>query len=254
MHQEDVQIMVIGHYDSDAVDAYLWDPMPGGSGLLNQILQNLDRICETALELLARCSGNCEKSCVNCLQNFRNAFYHRYLDRHSAMDLFRERMGCLREIQDIPATTHTSDGTTPDSAKPTNNAEQRLKHLMEKAGLLEGECQHQIRFKTTIENLGFGSTTPDVFFAPDDDDDESDRGCCVYLDGMSAGIHGNPEAQAKDKAIREKLRSEGYQVVEITVHDLDDKEAMCKYFGRIARYVYGKERSRRVKSDTSWFQ
>ncbi|OQC13852.1 MAG: putative ATP-dependent helicase Lhr [Lentisphaerae bacterium ADurb.Bin082] len=254
MHLDDLQVMVIGRYDSDTVDAYLWDPMPGGSGILNQILENPDRICETALELLDGCSSNCEKSCIDCLQNFRNAFYHRYLDRHSAMSLLRERLGTLREIQIIPATTHTSEGTTPDSAMPTNNAEQRLKLLMEKAGLLEGEWQHQIRFKTKIESLGFGSTTPDVFFAPDDDEDANDRGCCVYLDGMSAGIHGNPETQAKDKAIRAKLRSEGYQVVEITVHDLHDKEAMRSHFSKIARYVVGRDFSRKIKDDPSWFQ
>lgn len=34
MHMEDLQILVVGHVDRDDVDAILWDPMPGGSGLL----------------------------------------------------------------------------------------------------------------------------------------------------------------------------------------------------------------------------
>lgn len=253
MHQDDLQIMVTAHYDRDLVDAYLWDPMPGGSGLLIQILENMDQICETAVEILAACSANCEKSCVNCLQTFRNAFYHRYLDRHIAVDLLRERLGSLHKSQVIPATARSSQGSIPDNAKPSNQAEQRLKQLMERAGLLEGEWQHQIHFKTPIEDFGFGSSTPDVFFAPDDADDENDRGCCVYLDGMSAAIHGNPDAQAKDRAIREKLRAERFTVIEITVHDLDDKDAMCRHFGRIARYIDGREFSNRLKNDTSWF-
>lgn len=37
MHLEDLQILVIGHVDRDEVDGMLWDPMPGGSGLLDQI-------------------------------------------------------------------------------------------------------------------------------------------------------------------------------------------------------------------------
>ncbi|MGC9329217.1 MAG: helicase-related protein, partial [Candidatus Hinthialibacter sp.] len=40
MHLEDLQILVIGHVDCDEVDGLIWDPMPGGSGLLEQIKNN----------------------------------------------------------------------------------------------------------------------------------------------------------------------------------------------------------------------
>jgi hypothetical protein len=38
MHDDDLQILVIGHIDREQVDAYLWDPMPGGSGLIDQLI------------------------------------------------------------------------------------------------------------------------------------------------------------------------------------------------------------------------
>ena len=43
MHLDDLQILVIGHVDRDEVDALLWDPMPGGSGLLDQLCEHVSR-------------------------------------------------------------------------------------------------------------------------------------------------------------------------------------------------------------------
>ena len=51
MHMEDLQILVIGHVDREEVDGLLWDPMPGGSGLL-------DRLCERFADI-GRGSGGC---------------------------------------------------------------------------------------------------------------------------------------------------------------------------------------------------
>ena len=43
MHLDDLQILVIGHVGRPVVDALLWDPMPGGSGLLEQSLSAVRR-------------------------------------------------------------------------------------------------------------------------------------------------------------------------------------------------------------------
>ncbi len=60
--------------------------MPGGSGLLQQLIANLPRIVPVARELVGGCPAACDHSCIDCLQTFRNGFYHRYLNRHVARE------------------------------------------------------------------------------------------------------------------------------------------------------------------------
>ena len=86
MHLDDLQILVIGHVDRDEVDALLWDPMPGGSGLLDQICERFEEIVAVAQEIVENCPAACEKSCIDCLQTFRNGYYHKYLDRKAAQE------------------------------------------------------------------------------------------------------------------------------------------------------------------------
>ncbi|HOD51982.1 MAG TPA: DEAD/DEAH box helicase [Candidatus Hydrogenedentes bacterium] len=252
MHLEDLQILVIGHVDRDEVDALLWDPMPGGSGLLDQIRENFAEVIEAAAKLADSCPSACEHSCIDCLQTFRNAYYHRYLDRSIALQRLNEWESTLQLGHDIPPSQPAGANYNPD-AQPVNDAETKLKHLLEAAGFASGEFQQQIRFRHPIKlDHLIGSTTPDVYFAGDEDDDE-DKGVCVYLDGMSASLHGDPAVAARDREIRTWLRNNGYQVIEITVVELDDREAMVKHFRKLAKYLSGKDMARRIGEDTDWF-
>ena len=74
MHMDDLQILVIGHVGRDDVDAVLWDPMPGGSGLLDQLCERFAEIVSAALEVVENCPAVCGSSCIDCLQTFRNAY------------------------------------------------------------------------------------------------------------------------------------------------------------------------------------
>jgi hypothetical protein len=252
MHLEDLQILVIGHVDRDEVDAVLWDPMPGGSGLIEQVQQHFPQIIGAASELLGNCPSACDHSCVDCLQTFRNSFYHRYLDRHTALDLIDEWGDRLETDHTIPPTHPTTGPHDPD-AQPVNDAETKLKHLLEAAGFTSGEFQQQIRFgqKITLDHQ-IGSTTPDVYFSGDEDD-EDDNGVCVYLDGMSASLHGDPEVAAKDREIRSWLLNNGYQVIEIACNELDDRKAMVKHFKKLAKFLSGKDLARDIANNTEWF-
>lgn len=251
MHLQDLQVMVIPHFDNDNVDAYLYDPMPGGSGLLTQIIDKFQYIYEAAVGFMQNCSSGCEVACINCMQNYRNSFYHKYLDRHVAIEFLQEHGATLKSAYAIPAKKETS---TPEknAGEPVNNKEQRLQIMLKKAGFMDGEWQQQIKFKHKLNNK-FGSTTPDVFYPPQDPDDDSEKGLCIYLDGMSAGIHGNTEAQEKDRIIRAELLNEGYNVISITVHELDDKKAMLSYFKKIAKFLVGREFAQKIADDQSWF-
>ena len=93
-----------------------------------------------------------------------------------------------------------------------------------------------------------GKTIPDFFYAG-----EEEPGICIFLDGMSEHIHGNPHQADKDRMLREALRARGYDVVEIRSFDLDDREEMTKALARIAKYLMLKERMQAIKRDTSWF-
>ena len=61
MHMEDLQLLVIGHVDRDDVDGLLWDPMPGGSGLLEQLCERFEEIVAVAQDVVEHCPGECEK-------------------------------------------------------------------------------------------------------------------------------------------------------------------------------------------------
>ncbi len=252
MHIEDLQVLVIGHVDRTEVDALLWDPMPGGSGLLQQVLANFERVFTAACEVAEHCPSGCGTSCVDCLQTFRNGFYHKHLDRHVAFEQLKSLGPQLVEQHDIPNTLPVAAETSREH-RPTNDAETRLMHLLNAAGLTTGRFQEQIRFKTPLTlNAQIGSTTPDVFFVGSEDDPD-DRGFCLYLDGLSDSIHGNPQIATRDHEIRDWLRNNGYQVAELTAVELDDKNAMVRCFKRIAHYLDGRELAQRLGSDTTWF-
>jgi hypothetical protein len=67
----DLQVLVIGHVDRDDVDALLWDPMPGGSGLLDQLCERFQEVVQAAREVAGACPGRCASSCIDCLQSRR---------------------------------------------------------------------------------------------------------------------------------------------------------------------------------------
>ncbi|MEX1026508.1 MAG: DEAD/DEAH box helicase [Candidatus Paceibacterota bacterium] len=244
MHLDDLQILVVGHVDRDEVDASLWDPMPGGSGLLDQLIQNYPVVVSTAAEMLAGCPSACGSSCNDCLQTFRNAYYHRFLDRHAGIEFFERAGGQVMHEHVIPSLQPSPEHNPSSPAGEVNAAEAKLKHLLAVAGFSSGQFQEQIRFKHEFRpSPNLSSTTPDVFFLPDEDDPD-DQGVCIYLDGMSEHIHGNASTAATDSEIRAWLRGKGYHVLEITRVDLDDAGAMRRHFKKLGRLLVGREFAR----------
>ena len=126
---------------------------------------------------------------------------------------------------------------------PVNRAEALLRHLLHRADLPEAEWHRQIALSRPL-----GTTTPDCFWAVEDE-----PGLCLYLNGMSAHLHGNPATRDRDQAIRDQLRSMHYEVLQITATQLHDRDAMAQHFHRIVRILIGRERARTVREDISWF-
>ena len=152
-----------------------------------------------------------------CLQTFRNAFYHKALDRKVASERLQAWGGTLALTHEIPAVQPSQEPA--GSNKPVNAAEQLLRHLLKAAGFADGVWGKQIKLDQAI-----GTTTPDVTYAAGHA--EADEAIYIYLDGLSGHLHGNPATVAQDRIIRSWLRSHGHEVIEIAVSDLGDEGAM----------------------------
>lgn len=245
MHRDDLQVLVVGHVDRDEVDGLLWDPMPGGSGLIGQLLERFAEVMTAARSIVAGCPAVCASSCVDCLQTFHNSYYHKYLDRTVALECLDAWGDHISVSHDIPPKQPSEEPS--EGSYPVNAAEQRLRALLLAAGFEEGERGRQLRLGPAI-----GTTTPDVIYrAPYQGEDE---GIAIYLDGLSKHIHGNRETAERDRLIRDWLRGHGWEVIEISVNQLDDPDAMARHFRRLALYL-GDDRLRdSVQSDKSWFE
>jgi hypothetical protein len=239
MEVEDLQLLALGQAGADLVDVLLYDPMPGGSGLLEQIVERWEDVLAAALELVESCPGACERSCVDCLQTYRNRFYHEHLDRHRAAEVLKAASGPLREAHPIPEKLPRTSTTT---GQPQTVIEQRFKRFLSEAGLPAPLAQKRIE-------IGTSHTVPDFFYAGEDTDEP---GICIYLDGMAGHIHGNPEQVEKDVFLREQLRAREYVVVVLRSFELDDRNAVVAAIGRIAKFLIGKDKQRALREDTTW--
>ena len=244
MHMEDLQVLTIGHVDRDEVTALLWDPMPGGSGLLERMRERFEDVVAVARDVVESCPGRCESSCIDCLQTFRNVYYHNRLFRERAQEALAAWGSALAFEHDIPS--RQPDQTADEDAAPVNDAETKLRHMLIGAGFGEGIRGEQIQLGNPL-----GTTTPDVIYRADDDG--SDEGVCIYLDGLSQHLHGNPETAARDRDIRTWLRNTGFDVIEIAPNELDDVDAMARHFQQLASHLGRRDLRRKVRQDRSWF-
>lgn len=64
----------------------LFDNVPGGAGHVRRIADNLPLTFQYAFDRVNQCECGEETSCYECLRNFRNQFYHEYLQRGLAKD------------------------------------------------------------------------------------------------------------------------------------------------------------------------
>jgi hypothetical protein len=245
MTMEDLQILVLGHVDRDEVDAVLWDPMPGGSGLLDQICGRFPEIVAAAKVIVDGCPSACEASCIDCMQTFRNGFYHKHLDRKLALGKLTAWGERLALAHDIPAKQPSQAPT--EGAYPVNEAERRLRHLLLAAGFEEGIRGEQLRLDRAI-----GTTTPDVIYRTVNH--AVDEGVCIYLDGLSRHLHGNPETAERDRRIRDWLRNNGYEVIEIAASDLNDEGVMTRHFRKLAGYLSKSDLRERLRTDANWYR
>jgi SOS-response transcriptional repressor LexA len=235
MEPDDLQILPVPTA-AERWDLYVYDPMPGGSGLLAQALERWERISEVLHELLGNCPGGCETSCYSCMRTGRNVFWHRLLNRGRALELVDDLGHAPERGHELNALVDASFGP---SVETTNDAEDRLKEKLRRAGLDGFVGQHPIALDSPFER-----TVVDFAYV--------DQQVAVYLDGLSRELHGNAERARVDAIIRDQLEDRDWKVIVVPASYLDDPEALAAAFRRIARAVNGKEAADAVVADRGW--
>ena len=217
MGPNDLQLLIVEKPD-DTHDLLIYDPMPGGSGLLDQMLVRWQELIATAKDLLAGCVQECETACYACMKTFRNQFYHGMLNRHEALELM-EPLGCAPEgYRDI---VPVFEEEKPGEGSPSNPPEAELLRVLREHHFPEGQCRKRITTSIGI------ATTPDWVHEP--------TKVAVYLDGMSRGLHGDPNVAKKDHILRQAIELDGWTVIVVQSRDMNDPQAMRQHLRNIAQ-------------------
>ncbi|MCA1917680.1 DUF1998 domain-containing protein [Methanospirillum hungatei] len=192
MEPDDLQILILPQ-DEEEFNVLLYDPMPGGSGIINQILDEWTDLVDKGINVLSNCQGACEKACYDCMKSYSNMLYHQELDRKSAVEHLNTLKNEVSHVCYIPPIIEDPiiDGGS------TNTVEMLLGEKLDSYGFPKFQTQVKIKLSSNL------TTTPDFYYSSSDGSIK----IAIYLDGLSRGIHGNPEQEAKDDYIRRMLQS-----------------------------------------------
>ncbi len=221
MDPEDLQILILPQ-GAEIWNVFLYDPMVGGSGLLDQLIERWGEIIDATIESLSNCQNACETSCYSCMRTYRNKMNHKYLNRKRAIELMHEFKKKPKLDHKVPPI---SDERTP-KGDSTNPAEARLRQILSQEGFSSFDAQEEIK----IPHKTYKRTKPDLLRI----DPVTGVKVAIYLDGLSKNIHGNQERQKIDNLIRTILRSQGYHVEEISASALDDPEILKYHLRSLA--------------------
>jgi len=206
--------------DDEEWQLFLYDPMPGGSGLLDQFIEEWTDVYRAADTMLGNCPGACTESCYDCLRTYYNQFYHEQLNRHRALDI-------LRRLGESPTSSNAIEpiNEVPDvesEEEQTNIWEKRLEQMITDDWGFSGFTPQK---RIELPDIG-GWTKPDLA--------HEDARIAVYLDGPH---HDDPEQRQQDRMLRNTLRNkgEGWTVIEIPIQDAENDQMMDMYRQQISR-------------------
>jgi len=201
-----------------------YDPMPGGSGYLPQIVQHWQTICRRATDVLQNCATQCDTACYSCLKHFYNQQDHDDLNRHEAINLLADLTQPLELAHAVPAVTLQP---VPDEKKADSQAELDFAEVCRRRDFPVPPAQ---QFRVSFDD---GSYTDADWAYPE-------KKVLVFIDGMSEKLHGDPKRRARDKLLRAKARMKGFSVVEVTAEALRDEGSLAVHLGELAVYLAGR--------------
>jgi len=225
MDIEDLQMLLLPKGEK-RFDIALYDPMPGGSGLLDQLLDSWQVIVHDAIDHLRRCMRSCDTSCYSCLRRYRNMFHHPERDRHRAVEVLQDWEHDLEPLNDI-APKRPMIGATPPGG--ITHGERDLGQMLIDWDFTGFESNKEI----WVEQLSAPSK-PDFVY----EDETVGTKIAIFLDG---GIHDTKPIQQKDKIVTLALETSGWKVIRIRNEELEDPQMMDLYQKTIAQAL-GEER------------
>ncbi len=92
IERNDIDGLVEKNMDSDTIDILIFDNVPGGAGHSKRLL-NQDELIRALRMAYKKVNQNCcdeNTSCYNCLRNYYNQQYHKYLRRKDAKDIIEQ--------------------------------------------------------------------------------------------------------------------------------------------------------------------
>ena len=92
IERNDIDGLVEKNMDSDTIDILIFDNVPGGAGHSKRLL-NQDELIKALRMAYKKVNQNCcdeNTSCYNCLRNYYNQQYHKYLRRKDAKDIIEQ--------------------------------------------------------------------------------------------------------------------------------------------------------------------
>jgi len=222
MERNDLCLNIIGESDG-STSLFIYDTMPGGSGILNQIADNWLNVCNAAKDAVENCPNKCESSCYDCLRTYNNTYYQKSLDRKKALLLVEEYRYELVFERKIIATDDSQ--YISDHGLPTNKHEKTFGEWLETEGFPQF-----IQQKNIVIGPPFNNTIPDYYY----EDEIKETKVAIYLNGLSRGIHGNEERARIDTLIRQRLSINSITVIEVSDSTLNDPEQLKLKFAEIA--------------------
>jgi ATP-dependent helicase YprA (DUF1998 family) len=87
IRRDDIDGTIYFRIFDDPISIILYDNVPGGAGHVHRIEQNLRSVFLAARDKVSNCECGPETSCYNCLNNYRNQYFHDKLQRGVAKTL-----------------------------------------------------------------------------------------------------------------------------------------------------------------------
>ena len=159
------------------------------------------------------------------MKNYSNQPYHDQLDRHQAIELLAKVNITAQKSFEIP--TNVVVRRQSDDWKTDSSAEQGFLSILENHSFPEPT---NLQFKISLNGE---YTVADFAYI----DGNPSKTVLIFIDGLSTEIHGNPEAQRKDRLKRAKLRMGGYNVVECSARGLGDRTYLEDFLQMLSLYL-----------------
>ncbi len=172
----------------------LYDTMPGGTGYLKRLAEELPRIARRAAEHLTNCT--CQRACYRCLKEFWNQRVHNSFDRRLVISALRS----------IAMGTTDGPNTPEEDARFESFLEVRLWQVLSSAGVDLPRTQQLVRSSDGryIARADFRYTDPPIV---------------ILTDGRE--FHASAAKQVEeDLAQRNELESLGNVLLEFTYSDV----------------------------------